>query len=169
MPHISVDVATNRPYLAGVLAIAPTFVFALALAVGLLKGRPAQAAAALAVWLVLAVVARAAIGTAIAGDAPLADAWLVVLLQLASWIPALFAAAGAARPGSWWERGGRSTAPAPLAETAGNFVWVFVIALLGILFAGVGILGAQIFCALFAALLAAVMLFGFGAARRWPT
>jgi hypothetical protein len=42
---------------------------------------------------------------------------------------------------------------------------VFAITLLGILFDGVDILGGEVFCALFAALLAAVMLFGFGAAR----
>jgi hypothetical protein len=151
-----------------VLAIAPTFVFALAVAVGLLRGRYAQVAVALAAWVALAAVAHAATGTILAGDAPFEDAWLVVLLQLAGWIPALAAAAGAARPGSWWTRSGRSPAPAPLAEIAGNFVWVFVITLLGVLFAGVGILGAQIFCALFGALLAALMLFGFGAARRQP-
>ena len=59
-------------------------------------------------------------------------------------------------------------APVPLTETAANFVWVFVITLLGVLFAGVDIIGAEIFCALFGALLAAVMLFGFGAARGQP-
>ncbi|HEX6115867.1 MAG TPA: hypothetical protein VFY99_02125 [Solirubrobacterales bacterium] len=150
------------------LALAPTSVFALALAVGLLKGRYAQAAVALAAWIVLAVVAEAAIGTLDAGDAPLADAWIVVLLQLAGWVPALVAAAGAARAGSWWARSGRRVAPAGLAETAANFVWVFVITLLGILFAGVDILGAEIFCALFGALLAGVMLFGFGSARSQP-
>ena len=150
------------------LAIAPTFVFALALAVGLLKGRYPQTAAALVCWIALAVVAHLAIGTAIAGDAPFADAWLVVVLQLAGWIPALYAAAGTAGPGSWWTRSGRPAAAAPVAETAGNFVWVFAITLLGVLFAGVDILGAQIFCALFGALLAAMMLFGFGVARRQP-
>ena len=146
------------------LALAPTFVFALALAVGVLKGRHALAAVALGAWVVLALVAEAAIGTIHAGDAPFADAWLVVLLQLAGWAPALAAAAGAAREGSWWTRSGRSTAAVPIAETASNFVWVFAITMLGVLFAGVEILGAQIFCAIFGALLAAVMLFGLG----WP-
>jgi hypothetical protein len=151
-----------------VLAIAPTFVFALAVAVALLKGRYAEAAVAVGAWVVLAVVARVAIGTVLAGDVPLGDAWLVVLLQLASWFPALVAAAGAAREGSWWTRSGRTTTPVSVGETASNFVWVFLITLLGVLFAGVDILGAQVFCALFGALLAAVMLFGFGAARRRP-
>jgi hypothetical protein len=150
------------------LAIAPTFVFALALAVGLLKGRYAQTAIALATWVALAVVAQIAIGTVLAGDAPFGEAWLVVLLQLLAWVPALAAAAGPAREGSRWVRAGRSAAPVPVAETAANFVWVFVITLLGVLFAGVDILGAQIFCAVFGALLAAVMLFGFGVARTRP-
>ena len=150
------------------LAIAPTVVFALALVVGLLKGRYTQTALALAAWIVLAVIAYLAIGTIDAGDAPFSDAWIVVLLQLAGWIPALVAAAGAARPESWWSRSGRTTAPVPLTETAANFVWVFVITLLGVLFAGVDIIGAEIFCALFGALLAGVMLFGFGSARSQP-
>jgi len=151
-----------------VLALAPTFVFALALAVGLLKGRYALTAAALGAWIVLAVVAELAIGTVHAGEAPLADAWLVVLLQLVGWIPALAAAAGPAREDSWWTRSGRSAAPVPISETAANFVWVFAITMLGVLFAGVDILGAEIFCAIFGALLAGVMLFGVGAARSQP-
>jgi hypothetical protein len=150
------------------LALAPTFVFALAVVVGLLKGRYAQTAVALAAWVALAVVAEVAIGTVLAGDAPFGDAWLVVLLQLVGWVPALVAAAGPAREGSRWTRAGRSAAPVPIAETASNFVWVFAITLLGVLFAGVEILGAQIFCAVFGALLAAVMLFGFGTARTRP-
>ena len=86
------------------LAIAPTSVFALALVVGLAKGRYTQAALALGAWVVCAAIAVVAIGTIEAGDAPLSDAWLVVLLQLASWIPALVAAAGPARP----DPGGRA-------------------------------------------------------------
>ena len=150
------------------LALAPTFVFALALVVGLAKGRYALAALAVGAWIVLAAVAELAIGTIHAGSAPFADAWLVVLLQLAGWVPALAAAAGPAREDSWWARGGRSAAPVRVSETAANFVWVFAITMLGVLFAGVDILGAEIFCAIFGALLAAVMLFGFGAARSRP-
>jgi hypothetical protein len=151
-----------------VLSLAPTVVLALALVVGALKGRYALAALTLASWIVLAVIAELAIGTPFAGDAPFADAWIVVLLQLASWVPALFAAAGEAREDSWWRRNGRPAAPIPVIETASNFVWVFAITLLGVLFDGVDILGAEIFCAAFAALLAAVMLFGFGSARSQP-
>ena len=147
------------------LAIAPTVVFGLAVVVGLLKGRYVAAALAVLALAALAVVAELAIGTPLAGDAPWGDAWIVVLLQLAAWVPALIAAAGPARDESWWTRSGRPAAPLPLSETAGNFVWVFAITLLGILFAGVDIVGAEVFCAVFAALLAAVMLFGFGAAR----
>jgi hypothetical protein len=150
------------------LALAPTFAFALALVVGLLKGRYALTGLALVSWIVLAVIAEVAIGTVHAGGAPFGDAWIVVLLQLAGWIPALAAAAGEARGDSWWTRSGRTAAPVPITETATNFVWVFAITLLGILFAGVDILGAEIFCAIFAALLAAVMLFGFAAARSQP-
>jgi hypothetical protein len=148
-----------------VLGIAPTVVFGLAVVVGLLKGRYVPAALALAALAALTIVAELAIGTPFAGDAPWEDAWIVVVLQLAGWVPALLAAAGPARVGSWWARSGRPAAPLPLRETAANFVWVFAITLLGILFAGVDIVGAEIFCAVFAALLAAVMLFGFGAAR----
>jgi hypothetical protein len=151
-----------------VLALAPTFAFVLALVVGLLKGRYAPTALALASWIVLAVVAEVAIGTIHAGEAPFGDAWIVVLLQLAGWVPALAAAAGEARADSRWTRSGRTAAPVPIRETATNFVWVFAITLLGILYAGADILGAEIFCAIFAALLAAVMLFGFASARSQP-
>ena len=48
--------------------------------------------------------------------------------------------------------------------TTGNVVWVIAITLPGILLTGAGILGAEIFRALFAALLASVLLFG--SARR---
>ena len=151
-----------------VLALTPVALLAFALLVAGLKGRYAAAAVAVAVWVALALVAEAAIGTPVAADAPLADAWIVVLLQLAGWVPAMLAACGEATPDSWWARSGRPAQASPLAETGGNFVWVFAIVLLGILFAGVDILGAEIFCAVFAGLLAAVLLFGFGAARSQP-
>jgi hypothetical protein len=148
-----------------VLAIAPTVVFALALLVGIAKGRFLMAALALVAWAALALVAEVATGTILAGEAPFGDAWIVILLQLASWAPALLAAAGEAREDSPWARSGRPAAPIPIAELAANFVWVFAITMLGVLFDGVDILGAEIFCAAFAAMLAGVMLFGLGSAR----
>ena len=149
------------------LAIAPGFVFALTLLVAIAKRRYFWARAAAAVYGALAALSALVLGTAIASDVPFSEAWAVVLLQLAGWPVALAAATGPARPGSWWERSGRPDS-LPARVTIANFVWVFTITLLGILFAGVDILGAVIFCALFGGLLAAVLLLGLAAARTRP-
>ena len=147
------------------LGLTPLFLLAFALLVALLKGRYLFAAITLGAWVGLTLIADAAIGTAVAADAPFGDAWLVVLLQLAGWVPSPLAACGEATPGSWWAKSGRQPGATPVLEVLANFIWVFSIILLGIAFAGVDILGAEIFCALFATLLAGVLLFGFGAAR----
>ena len=150
------------------LSIVPTALFAFAVLVGILKGRYALSAVALAIGIALLVVSEAATGTVNAGDVPFGDAWILVIILAVGWLPALAAAAGEAAEGSLWTRTGRPRWATPLLEVVTNFVWVFAIVLLGILFDGAGILGAEIFCALFAGLLAAVLLFGLGAARTQP-
>jgi hypothetical protein len=150
------------------LSIVPTALFAFAVLVGVLKGRYLLSTLALAIGAGLLIVAEVAIGTIDAGDVPFGDAWILVLILIAGWLPALFAAAGGASEGSLWTQTGRPRWATPLVEVLANFVWVFAIILLGILFDGVGILGGEIFCALFAGLLAAVLLFGLGAARTQP-
>lgn len=147
------------------LPVAVTSVFVFALLVGALKGRWLLSALALAAAVALGFVSEAAVGTIDAGAAPFGDAWIVVLILVASWLPALAAAAGEAREGSLWARSGRPSWPTPLPEIAANFVWVFAIILLGVLFDGAGIAGGDVFSAIFAGLLAAVLLFNLGAAR----
>jgi hypothetical protein len=150
------------------LSIVPTALFAFAILVGVIKGRYVLSAVAFVVGLVLLIVIDATTGTANAGDVPFGDAWILVLVLLAGWLPALAAAAGEAAEGSLWVRSGRPRWATPIIDVLANFVWVFAIILLGILFDGAGILGAEIFCAVFAGLLAAVLLFGLGAARAQP-
>lgn len=150
------------------LAIAPTAVLVFALLVGVLKGRYATSAIALAVAVGLALLTEAAVGTISVGATPFGDAWIVVLLMVAAWAPALFAACGEAAENSLWARSGRSREATPLPELAANFIWVLAVILLGALYDGAGIVGAEIFCAVFAALLAGVLLFGLGGPRVQP-
>jgi hypothetical protein len=147
------------------ISIAPTAVFVLALVFGALKGRYALTVAALAAWGACVGVAQITLDTVMAGDVPFGDAWLVVLLQVVALGPAVVAATSGAAEDSVWAESGRPAWPSPIADTLANFIWVFAIVLLGILFDGAGIIGGEIFCGAFALLLAAVLLFGLGSPR----